>query len=193
MGLIQDRIVTQLKKQGHKVQPRWDRTWFLNKLRNLKITRSSIFEDTQRLKNRTIIGKFYFFQYDPKTKDTLPYYDRFPLTIPIEMYNDGFLGLNFHYVAPQVRVNLLSTLMQYATNTTLDERTRLKLSYPLIKQSASLFKATPCIKRYLWSHVRSRFLELDASDWNSAMQLPFQQFKKADDKTIWKDSSSGGK
>jgi hypothetical protein len=109
------------------------------------------------------------------------------------MYNDGFLGLNFHYVAPQVRVNLLSTLMQYATNTTLDERTRLKLSYPLIKQSASLFKATPCIKRYLWSHVRSRFLELDASDWNSAMQLPFQQFKKADDKTIWKDSSSGGK
>lgn len=190
MGQIQTRILKQLEKKGIKVTPRWDRTWFLTKLRDLRITRSSIFEDSQRLRNKTIIGRFYFFHYDPKTKDTLEYYDRFPLTIPIEMYPDGFLGLNFHYIAPQVRLKLLKELMQYATDPKLDEQTRLRLSYPLIRRTAGIYQTSSCIKRYLWTHVRSRFMELDGTDWNAAMQLPFQQFTGATAEQVWKNSRS---
>ena len=32
----------------------------------------------------------YTFFYDPKTKDKLPYYDRFPVVIINEIYPDGF-------------------------------------------------------------------------------------------------------
>lgn len=193
MGKLTERVVKQLEKKGHKVKPRWDRTWFLTKIQDLRITASSIMKDRENLRGKSIIGRFFFFYYDAKTKEKLKYWDKFPLTIPIEMYDDGFLGLNFHYVAPSVRIKLLSLLMQYATTNKLEEHTRIRLSYPIIKQTAALYKATPCIKRYLWSHVKSRFLELDATDWNAAMQLPLQQFQKSSEQQVWADSAAQGR
>ena len=50
------------------------------------------------------------FVYDPKYKKTLPYYDTFPLVLPLERYNDGFLGLNFHYLPIPLRVRLLDKI-----------------------------------------------------------------------------------
>ena len=48
----------------------------------------------ERSRDNTIIGKLYFFAYDPKWKDKLSKYDKFPMVFPIELYGDGFLGLN---------------------------------------------------------------------------------------------------
>ena len=36
-------------------------------------------------------GRLNMFIYDPKFKKTLPYYDTFPLVLPLEKYNDGCL------------------------------------------------------------------------------------------------------
>ena len=41
-------------------------------------------------------GLLNMFFYDPKGRNTLPYYDTFPLVLPLEEYPDGFLGINFH-------------------------------------------------------------------------------------------------
>ena len=46
-----------------------------------------------------------------KLKNKLPYYDRFPLTLPIEQYSDGFLGINLHYLSILMRIRLLDRLM----------------------------------------------------------------------------------
>ena len=62
------------------------------------------------------IGEMYMFSYDPKYKDVLPYYDMYPLVIPIEMYADGFLGLNLHYLPPLARARLLDSLKKVANN-----------------------------------------------------------------------------
>ena len=43
-------------------------------------------------------GRLNFFFYDPKYKKTLPYYDTFPLVLPIERIPGGFAGINFHYL-----------------------------------------------------------------------------------------------
>ena len=43
----------------------------------------------------------YNFSYDPNKKQ-LPYYDRFPLCIPVQPYTDGF-GMNLHYIAPNIK------------------------------------------------------------------------------------------
>ena len=40
-------------------------------------------------------SRLNMFFYDPKLKKKLPYYDTFPLVLPLENYSDGFLGLNF--------------------------------------------------------------------------------------------------
>ena len=55
------------------------------------------------------------FFYDPKHKDTLPYYDRFPLSVIIGPAKGGFYGLNLHYLPPVLRAKMLDALMDIAT------------------------------------------------------------------------------
>ena len=43
-------------------------------------------------------GVLNMFVYAPKFARKLPYYDTFPLVLPIESYSDGFLGINLHYL-----------------------------------------------------------------------------------------------
>jgi hypothetical protein len=144
--------------------------------------------DRERLRTNSIIGKMYFYYYDPKTKDKLKYYDKFPLVIPIERYKDGFLGLNLHYVSPRIRLVLLDKLSSFANNKKYDETTRLRLSYQTIKAASSIFEATPCIKRYLYSHVKSRFLEIEASEWDIAAVLPVESFEKKPKEHVFTES-----
>ena len=57
-------------------------------------------------------GNMYMMFYDAKTKDKLPYCDRFPLVIPFDTVSvkNGFYGINLHYIAPIARVGLLEQL-----------------------------------------------------------------------------------
>ena len=63
-----------------------------------------------KLIGRPSAGRLNMFFYDPKWKATLPYYDIFPLVLPLQSAPGGFLGCNFHYLAPGVRFKLLETL-----------------------------------------------------------------------------------
>lgn len=151
--------------------------WFMGKARSASGYRRNIVNNEERARNRTFIGKMYFFYYDPKYKDKLPVYDRFPLVFPIERYSDGFLGLNLHYLGPGERQLLLDRLMDYTTNNKYNETTKLRLSYDLLSSTRKLNSLMrPCIKRYLYGHVRSKFIEITANEWVNAINLPVQMF-----------------
>ena len=49
---------------------------------------------------RRIIGSMQMFFYDPKHKETLPYYDKVSFVNYIKTRKGGFLGLNLHYLPP---------------------------------------------------------------------------------------------
>jgi hypothetical protein len=151
--------------------------WFIGKARTAAGYRKKIINNAERSRDNVIIGKMFFFSYDPKYKDTLPMYDRFPLVFPIEPYSNGFLGLNLHYLVPAERRWLLSNLAKFA-----DKRystpTRLKLTYDLLSTTKKLSRVTrPCIKRYLFTHVRSRFIEIEGAEWEKAIDLPVAMFE----------------
>lgn len=188
MAYLIERIKEQLAKSGYEPRTTAARDWLMSKIRDLKPTRQSILRDKERLKSKTILGRMYFYYYDPKLKDDLPYYDRFPLVIPIEQYPDGFLGLNLHYISPKQRIELLDTLSEFASNSKYDETTRLRLSWRKLKTIGVAFKANPCVKRYLFKHVDSRFLEITADEWDIAALLPFQNFKGASANKVYNDS-----
>ena len=137
-----------------------------------------------------LLGKMYFYSYNPKWKDKLPYYDTFPLVFPIERYNDGFLGLNFHYLAPKHRAILMDQLKMYATNKKYDETTKLKLTYNMLKGFTKIKRAKPTIHRYLTSKIKSKFVLVNADEWEVALFLPVERFRKANKKEVW--AHSGG-
>ena len=183
-----DRIKDSLAKQGFEMRSREARNWLRAKTGALKPTKGDLMRDKQRLREKSFIGRMYFYFYDPKTKDTLPYYDKFPLVIPIERYPDGFLGLNLHYIHPKQRIILLDKLSEIATDNNFDVNTKLRISYDYLSRASKLYQAKPCIKRYLFSHVQSRFLEITADEWDIAALLPVESFMKADKNKVFADS-----
>jgi hypothetical protein len=176
MAYLLNRIKESLAKEGLTPRTNQAREWLRMKIRDLKPTRAALLKDRDRLKERSVIGKMYFYFYDPKTKDKMKYYDRFPLVIPIERYNDGFLGLNLHYIHPKYRMTLLDKLSSTASNDAYDEKTKLRISYQYLTSASKVFEATPCIKRYLFSQIESRFLEITADEWDIAALLPMESF-----------------
>lgn len=125
------------------------------------------------------IGRMYMFFYDPKWKEELPYYDKFPLIFPINFYKDGFLGINLHYLPPFHRAQLMDALYSTANNRKFDETTKLQISYDLLNGASKFAMFRPCLKRYLFAHVRSKFGEIDTKEWDLALMLPTERFEKA--------------
>jgi len=138
----------------------------------------------------SVLGKMYFYSYNPKWKDKLPWYDTFPLVFPIERYPDGFLGLNFHYLAPKHRAILMDQLKVFANNKKYDETTKLKLTYNMLKGFTKIKRARPTVHRYLNSKVNSKFVLINADEWEVALFLPVERFKKASKKKVWAHSGT---
>ena len=139
-------------------------------------------------KGKAMLGNMYFYSYNPKWKDKLPWYDTFPLVFPIEKYNNGFLGLNFHYLSPKDRAILMDQLKAFATNKLYDETTRLKLRYNMLEGFTKIKRARPTVHRYLLSKIRSKFVLVNADEWEVALFLPVERFKKANKKKVWAHS-----
>ena len=117
-------------------------------------------------------GVMNLFGYDPKLKASLPYYDRFPLIFPLEPAKGGFYGINFHYLRPGARVAFLRQLSQYASDKNFDKKTR----YNIGELSGTYFKKT--IKHYLFSQVRTSFLNITADEMAIGIFLPVARFIK---------------
>lgn len=188
MAYLIERIKEQLKAEGLSPRTASAREWLQAKVGSLNANHTALMQDRAKLKDKSIIGRMFFFFYDPKMKDVLPYYDRFPLVIPIEHYSDSFLGLNLHYISPRQRIILLDKLSVFLNNHEYDESTRFRLTYDMLKNATNAFEGIPCIKKYLYKNVKSRFLEIDADEWDIAALIPFEYFQGASKNQIWSES-----
>ena len=149
--------------------------WYRNNVQSLgdRITARKLMA-SGKLNGIPSRGRLNMFFYDPKYKQVLPYYDRFPLVLPIETTPGGFMGLNFHYLRPLQRVSLLDRLQRFASGG-MSKSTRIDATYDGVK-NIGIAKTT--IKKYLFGHVRSSFLRVDFDEAALAVMLPVQQFKK---------------
>ena len=117
-------------------------------------------------------GQLNMFFYDPKYRATLPYYDTFPLVLPIEKYSDGFLGINLHYLPMTLRLQLLDRLVDYSNNTKL--------------KNINLIK--PTLKRYLAGRVKTRYRLITADQFTVAALLPIARWRKGSASEVYSDS-----
>lgn len=145
--------------------------------------------DRERLKSNIEIGKMYMFLYDPKTKEKLPYYDRFPLLIPFGADSNGFIGLNLHYISPLARAKLMDGLWPYIDDESRNKKSKLDITYNMLKRAAKLNAYKPCVKKYLNNHVKSRFVNIYPEEWNIALFLPTERFVKAGKERVYRESA----
>jgi len=60
-----DRIKTSLEKEGLSPRTNAARAWLRSKVKDLSPTPGSIMRDQQRLREKSMIGRMYFYFYDP--------------------------------------------------------------------------------------------------------------------------------
>ncbi len=171
---------------------RQSKAWFeqqVNMLWRQGMTPYSVYKgNPDQITTRLLPGFMYMFFYDPKTKQDLPYYDKFPLVLLYKRTQDGFMGINFHYLPYRLRVLLLHRLMIYKTNNKMDESTRIKYTWEMIDGVSKFAAAKPAFKQYLFANMRSSFRQIYANDWATAMLLPVEFFVKAAPDQVWIDS-----
>ena len=164
--------------------------WFREKASKLRnVNRAQLMkEEPIEFRQRSALGNMYMYYYDPKHKATLPYYDSFPLTIIVGKAEGGFTGLNLHYLPMTLRAKFLDSLMEVTNNKKYDETTKFRLKYDLLNgvQKYKYFK--PCFKRYLKSHVRSRFAYVPPPEWEIATFLPTVDFQKMSMRSVHAES-----
>ena len=159
--------------------------WFRDKIKEFGTPKSAdLIRDGKRTISPTF-GLLNMFIYDPKLKDKLPYYDTFPLVLPVEEYGNGFLGINLHYLSMPMRMRLLDRLVDFSNNNKFDDSTSLNVNYRKLK-NINLIK--PCLKRYLASNVKTQFRKVEADEFVVATLLPVQRFKKQSDNFVFSKS-----
>jgi len=159
--------------------------WYRSNVQSLadRVTANKLMSQG-KLIGRPSAGRLNMFFYDPKLKKKLPYYDTFPLVLPLQSIPGGFMGLNFHYLPYLLRFRLLERLQKFADGG-MKSTTKFEATYDDVK-GINLIK--PTIKKYLYSHVRSQFLRIDFDEAALAVYLPVQQFRKAGTSRVWSDS-----
>ena len=106
----------------------------------------------------------------------------------VDFQPNGFLGINLHYLPTYYRAQLMNGLYSIASDDKYDDNTRLKISYKLLKSASQLSNFSPCLKRYLWSNVQGQFLNVQPKNWDTALMLPTERFKKATKSRVHNDS-----
>lgn len=150
--------------------------------------KSFVNQDKSRLTVDIKPGQMYMYNYDPKYKDTLPFYDKYPLIFPFRVESDRFWGINLHYLSLPMRASLMDGLYELVNNTRYDATTKLRLSYQALTAASRLRYFKPCVKQYLFSHMRSQFMYIYPSEWDIALFLPLERFEKKTKTQVWSES-----
>lgn len=167
------------------------RDWFRGKAKEVKsVNEAKMIREMSRdrFQNRFRVGHMFMFYYDPKHKEDLPYYDKFPLVFPVGRAKGGFYGINMHYLPLDLRAKLMDALYSTLNNRTFDETTKLKISYQILTAASKYAEFAPTFKHYLTDHVRSKLIYIHPTEWDMALWLPTERFEKKGKTSVWADS-----
>lgn len=154
--------------------------WFEKEIEGISATdtRRTILKLQSRRTKYPVAGRMYLFTYDAKHKKTLPRFDRYPLLFPLSKAKGGFLGINLHYIPPQLRLRVINELLKFANNKSMSATTRIVAQWSVIKtlSRAKNLGIENCIKHYLTNHIRSAMIEIPPTSWPKVAILSLEKF-----------------
>jgi hypothetical protein len=165
--------------------------WFMDYIRkNVTQAKFQVLKAGSKQVHRIRPGFIYTYNYDPKLKATLPYYDTAPLVLVTSVTPNGWYGINFHYLPARMRMLIFTELLSVMNNDKMDESTRLKASWAKALQLSKAVNGTRgmenSIKQYLDDHVVGLTWQVLPEYWEQALFLPTQRFMGAPARTVWR-------
>jgi len=176
-------------RAGITPRTRESRAWFRKRVQNIKVNRRELLDaEMVEKRNKSVIGSMYMFFYDAKLRESLPYWDSFPVIIAVGPAKGGFYGLNLHYLPIPLRAKFLDNLMDITNNKKFDESTKFGVSYEYLKGASKMRYFKPCFKHYLTSQVEGQLSYIPPPEWEIATFLPAAQWQKGGQSQAYKDS-----
>ena len=83
-----------------------------------------------------------------------------------------------------IRAQFLDALMDFANDQSFSVGAKMKLTYNMMKGSTALRWFKPCFKHYLSSNIQSELLLIEPADWEIAIFLPTDSFRKVDASSV---------
>ena len=149
MASLFDKLESEAFRKGLVARSKEASTWFQKKAKELGPLGKSVLNDDRLEATEASSGDMVMYTYDPKLKQTLPYYDTFPLTIVVGPAKDGFYGINLHYLPPKVRARPVGTAGGRSSNKKFNKNEKFKITYNLLKATKNYRYFKPCFKHYL--------------------------------------------
>ena len=191
-----DALDAMFKETGLSRGSRQAMVWYKSLVREMFET-SDLSPEETLLRDRTRLiqktgykreGGMYMFNYLPKGRSKMKYFDTLPLVFILKFTKNGFLGLNLHYLAPSMRERFFEMLQLRMRGSIENKWSKIATPYEFLKMSRQFRYYRPCIKRYLTKYIGSRILHIWPKDWALAIHLPIERFKKVHRSQVWMES-----
>lgn len=198
MSLIKNRPPALSILEKIRLDPNYARTrsvdWYKKKINelggNAPNAKTELIKQTKELQTmRLLPGAMFFFGYDPKYKEKLPYYDNFPLSLILSVEGPHFTGINFHYLSYAMRMKLYEKMHLIGYSSKLPTEQITKLNWKLLSSLTRFPEVRPAVKKYLFSHVQTKFIKIPVDDWATAIMLPVEKFAKKPQAQVAREST----
>lgn len=163
--------------------------WFMKAVTSLGGLASKLTAPFFTITNNKLppVGEIILFTYNPKGAKDLEYYDIHPLILSVSFDHDHFCGINLHYIPPENRAKLIDFLLTQKKISN-GQREYINRVYPMLQELSRTNMCMFAYKKYLPSHVGSKFIIVKQDYWKLVAKLPLQKFKKATDQQVWRDA-----
>ena len=145
-------IAEDIKEQA--LGGRRNGAWYINALSNALSEVQNIDVSTQDTGGISV-GDLFFFSYSPSFPERYEFWDTQPLAVALTFYRDGFLGCNLHYVNPDYRDSVASSLLNSGGGASVPKNT---------------------IHKYLYSGIGNLQKVPRSEDWGEISKFPTEQF-----------------
>lgn len=147
-----------------------------------KMRTSQIMRDSNLHRNRITPGSMYFAVYDPIHKDTLPFWDEFPILLPWDTWRGKngktyMISINLHFLSPAMRLQAMQNLLKARNRKRYDRSTRMRISWEVLQAMSNSKMFEHCVRMYRLDHFRSKFILIPPASWEMAVFLPVARIK----------------
>ena len=108
-----------------------------------------------------MVGDFFIFEYDPKYRQFLKHWDKYPLVLVMNIYDNGFLGANLHYTT---------------------QKQRMIIAKKFLNRNVSI--PSKLLHRYIFNRADNMFFKVPEKELVEFAALPIEEFRDSKNRFV---------